>query len=150
MKKYLLNHYVIWEFKSLVAGSLSVMKGIAEHEGDFVWTTCTSPRDCEHHCTDGRISITGRKTGPDATRQLWSDNISKSSPKRGRKENDTNEFEFPSPKSNGLGEILSSSRYETDSGLNKEEVLSNLKSSHDIIQQVTYPTHLYAPYLNLI
>ncbi|KAJ3502354.1 hypothetical protein NLJ89_g8927 [Agrocybe chaxingu] len=77
--KYEIWHPVVWEFKSLTAGSEGTMEKLASLNGPFRWTTCRiGSRNKEDHCqhpqhtVDDEWSVTGRRTGPDST-TIWSD-----------------------------------------------------------------------------
>jgi len=76
LDKYCLNHFGVWEFKSLVCGP-KIMSAIPKLEGDFLWTTCQERIDSNHrshsctsavtsHRVDGRPIVSGRRAGPDA------------------------------------------------------------------------------------
>ncbi|KIM35339.1 hypothetical protein M413DRAFT_32588 [Hebeloma cylindrosporum] len=94
IRKYDLQHVAVWEMKSLFAGDEVVMKEIGNLglEDAFVWTLCGRPGAFEalsqdngsdaqgvecgavtKHMSDIRVSVTGRKTGPDdkATSEYW-------------------------------------------------------------------------------
>ncbi|KAF8955588.1 hypothetical protein BDZ97DRAFT_1926581 [Flammula alnicola] len=75
LKKHMLDSFVLWEFKSLVAADFDVMTEIvrlASGQGEFTWMTCNSVHSgtrlrCgvkKHITTKGCVSVTGRKTGP--------------------------------------------------------------------------------------
>lgn len=92
---YHLQHCAVWEMKSLFAGSKAVMEEIGNLalEKGFVWRLCGTPGAFEDlserngtdiqgaectastkHMSRLRVSVTGRKTGPDdeATSEYWS------------------------------------------------------------------------------
>ncbi|KIM42893.1 hypothetical protein M413DRAFT_125354 [Hebeloma cylindrosporum] len=73
--QYGLTNFAVWEFKSLVCGP-HVMKDIPKLEGSFPWKTCVERLEddeassrCKYtnHRIDGRLIVTGRRTGPDAS-----------------------------------------------------------------------------------
>ena len=75
-----LHRLTLFEFKSLKAGSLQKMTDIVNSAGEFSWMTCGSTdyanrvHDCDaatRHATHGIFSVTGRKTGYDATQEWW-------------------------------------------------------------------------------
>lgn len=86
--RYHLQNIAVWEMKSLVAGCEEVMREIGKlaFEAEFPWATCGSEipgitvkesgpacSGDNQHLTNGRVTISGRKTGPDAetTSQYW-------------------------------------------------------------------------------
>jgi len=85
IEKHDLHHPLIWEFKSLSAGSLEVMESIPRLEGAFDWIDCEGMAihgiSChsQDHSTNGVEAITGRPTGPDA--QCTAENLINRSPK---------------------------------------------------------------------
>jgi hypothetical protein len=78
IRKHLLHRLTLVEFKSLVAGDLEVMTEIVNLAGKFTWMTCGSTdhgrmHNCgvKKHATGNVSSVTGRKTGYDATQAWW-------------------------------------------------------------------------------
>ncbi|KAJ3515659.1 hypothetical protein NLJ89_g1618 [Agrocybe chaxingu] len=66
MNEQKLYHPVIWEFKSLTAGSLEVMHAITDLEGSFSWTSCDPGKHYKDCGNKQQHTFTGRPTGPDA------------------------------------------------------------------------------------
>ncbi|KDR71712.1 hypothetical protein GALMADRAFT_253433 [Galerina marginata CBS 339.88] len=77
LEAYGLAHFVIWEYKNLACGP-KMFEDLRELEGEFTWTTCqersnedeesaSCPYNVEQHRTQGRLRVTGRRTGPDST-----------------------------------------------------------------------------------
>ncbi|KDR66188.1 hypothetical protein GALMADRAFT_1205041 [Galerina marginata CBS 339.88] len=75
LKKHGLSNFLIWEFKSLASGP-HILQNLRELvDEDFTWTGCQerSVNDepsvgCgQAHRVGGRLSVTGRRTGPDST-----------------------------------------------------------------------------------
>ncbi|KAH9474860.1 hypothetical protein JR316_0013328 [Psilocybe cubensis] len=68
--KHNLHHMMLWEFKSLYAGSRQTLDKFSKLAGDFKWPTCS--RERKEHCKDsrhdrdGRRTSTGRKVGFDS------------------------------------------------------------------------------------
>jgi len=79
LRTHLLHRLALFEFKSLRAGGLRKMTEIVNSAGEFSWMTCGSTdhlnrvHDCgvKRHKTKGIFSVTGRKTGYDATQEWW-------------------------------------------------------------------------------
>ncbi|KAF8885247.1 hypothetical protein CPB84DRAFT_137370 [Gymnopilus junonius] len=72
--KYDLQIPINWEYKNLGFGP-EIFSALRSHGGDFHWTTCeerldrddaTSRCPNQTHRTEGRLTVTGRPTGPDA------------------------------------------------------------------------------------
>lgn len=62
-----LQNFLLYEFKNLDAGHLETMKHVLNHNGDFVWLTCSGPNHCKHTEHSGaNLTVTGHEVGPDA------------------------------------------------------------------------------------
>ncbi|KAF8893152.1 hypothetical protein CPB84DRAFT_1848630 [Gymnopilus junonius] len=74
VRKYDLQIPINWEYKNLGFGS-EIFSALRTQGGDFHWTTCqersgrhdaTSRCRNHNHRTEGRLTVTGRPTGPDS------------------------------------------------------------------------------------
>lgn len=69
------TNLLIWEFKSLTAGSEETMEAIGVLAGkEFPWTTCSKAHKCSnasHLELDGMLKVTMVRTGPDSTETPW-------------------------------------------------------------------------------
>ena len=72
-----LPHLAVWEFKSLVAGSLNVMQAIDSIKGPFKWLSCQEEAlflcgtDSKHLTKEGKLTTTGSPMGFDALKPPW-------------------------------------------------------------------------------